>query len=170
MKTKTIKHPNPVWREKANFIIGAQCTNKADKTNAWEQLWSRKVSGNIFEICCIPFFLYDISLGDEVKTDQDFWISEVLKRLGHFTFRAWFGNSNDSSIRDGIIKRVNDLGCLFEWYSNNLLALDAPTEDLAKQLADYLYEQEQLGLLVYETGQPNTRSDPWWHIMLNSKK
>jgi len=79
METKTIKHPNPVWREKANFIIGAQCTNKADKTNAWEQLWSRKVSGNIFEICCIPFFLYDISLGDEVKTDQDFWILEVLK-------------------------------------------------------------------------------------------
>ncbi len=153
MEIKTIKHLNPVWREKANFIIGAQCTNKADKTNAWEQLWSRKIADDIFEICCIPFFLYDISLGDEVKTDQNLWILEVTKRSGHFTFRAWFGNSKDPGIRDNIMDRVNDMGCLFEWYSTNLLAIDTPNEGLAKQIANYLYEKGQSGLLVYETGQ-----------------
>jgi hypothetical protein len=153
MEIKTIKHLNPVWREKANFIIGAKCTNAtAEDSNSWEQLWSRKISDDTFEICCIPFFLYDISLGDEVKTDQDYWINDVIKRSGHFTFRVWFGNSTNPNIREEIIDRVNGLGCLFEWYSNNLLAIDAPTEDLAKQISGFLYEKEQIGLLIYETG------------------
>jgi hypothetical protein len=153
METKTIKHLNPVWREKANFIIGGKCTNAAaEDSNTWEQLWSRKITDDIFEICCIPFFLYDISLGDEVKTDQDYWIFEVIQRSGHFTFRVWFGNSTNPNIREEIIDKVNGLGCLFEWYSNNLLAIDAPTADLAKQMSGLLYEKEQIGLLIYETG------------------
>jgi hypothetical protein len=152
MEFKTIKHLNPVWREKANFIIGARCTYKNHATKAWEQLWSRKISDNYYEICCIPFFLYDISLGDEVKTDRDYWILKVTKRAGHFTFRVWFGNSDNSMVEKDLIDKINNLGGLFEWYSSILIAIDTPNEYLARQLSDYLFEKEQLGWFTYETG------------------
>jgi hypothetical protein len=123
-----------------------------NKTKAWEQLWSRKISDNYYEICCIPFFLYDISLGDEVKTDRDYWILEVTKRSGHFTFRVWLGNSDDYMKREDLIDTINKLGCLFEWYSSKLLAIDTPNESIARQLSGYLLEKEQSGWFTYETG------------------
>mgnify|MGYP001765574639 CR=1 FL=1 len=154
MEPKTITHLYPVWREKANFVIGAKNLKiTPEDSNAWEQLWSRKISDNIFEICCIPFFTYDVSLGDEVRTDQEYWIIEVKKRSGHFTFRVWFGNSENPNIREEIVSKVNELNCLFEWYSYNLLAIDSATPDLAKQISGILYEKEQSGQLIFETGQ-----------------
>jgi hypothetical protein len=153
MEMKTFQHLNPVWKERANFIVGAKVTNKeTGDVEAWEQLWSKKISDNTFEICCIPFFLYDIVLGDEVKTDSEFWIIEVSKPSGHFTFRVWFGDSTDSAIREDVLQIIKKSECSPEWYSNNLLAVDAPSEDHAKLIADFLYLKERQGLLIYETG------------------
>jgi hypothetical protein len=45
-----VQHETPVWRERANFIIGAAL----DAPGKWEQLWARQVSPNRFELCCIP--------------------------------------------------------------------------------------------------------------------
>jgi hypothetical protein len=48
-----------------------------------EQLWARQVGDRRFEICCIPFFVYDMALGDVVETDanhrrsQRSWSSSV---------------------------------------------------------------------------------------------
>lgn len=150
---KYINHPYPVWRDIVNFVVGAKITgNIAENTDAVEQLWCRRISENTFEVCCIPFFLYDVALGDEIKTDIDYTMVEVIKQSGHFAFRVWFGNSKNLSIREDVINRIEKLGCLFEWYSNNLLAIDAPSDDLAKQLANYLSQKEQVELLIYETG------------------
>lgn len=66
MTVKTIQHFNPVWREDANFIIGIEINISSGDDPSWEQLWSRKISENRFMICCIPFFPYNLSLGDEV--------------------------------------------------------------------------------------------------------
>lgn len=49
------------------------------------------------------------------------------------------------------------MGCLLEWSSSNLLAVDAADEEHAHQVADFLSEREILGELKYETGR--TASD-----------
>jgi Domain of unknown function (DUF4265) len=153
MKSKTLQHLNPIWGEKANFIIGARLSQDVSETEIrWEQLWSRKISDGIFEICCIPFFVYNISLGDEVRTDAEHWITGVTKPSGHFTFRVWFGDSTNTTIRDEVNSKVEELQCLFEWYSCNLMAIDTPTDSLAKMISNYLQEKEDSGLLTYETG------------------
>jgi hypothetical protein len=154
MEAKTIQHLNPIWRDKANYIIRVRINNDSHNgIKGWEQLWSRKIKDDLYEICCIPFFLYDIALGDEVKVDSDHFITEVKKRSGHFTFRVWFGDSKDSTIREHVIRETEKLGCLFEWYSTNLLAISAPTHDLAVKISGYLLQKSKLELLIYEPGQ-----------------
>jgi len=80
-------------------------------------------------------------------------ITEVKKRSGHFTFRVWFGDSNDPVIREQVMQETKNLDCLFEWYSTNLLAISAPTHALAVKISGYLFQKAELGLLIYETGQ-----------------
>ena len=64
---------------------------KKEGGNEWEQLWWQQVAPKRFVLCCIPFFVYDLSLGDEVKTDEDNVLLTVLKRSGQVSFRVWFG-------------------------------------------------------------------------------
>ena len=72
MENKSFQHLNPVWREKANFIIGAVVPSLKNnpKEKVWEQLWARKIDNDHYEICCIPMFAYGLALGDVVEIDQ----------------------------------------------------------------------------------------------------
>ncbi len=154
MTPNIIQHLNPIWRDKADFIIGAWCSVEKTKGKPeWEQLWSRRLTDNTFEICCIPFYVYNISLGDVAKTDKDFMITEIVEHSTHKTFRIWLGVSKSSQIRDELIKVITDFDCFFEWYSNNLLAVDAPDEERAQIIANWLYQKQLLDELIYETGQ-----------------
>src|SRR5207244_835350 len=94
-----IVHENPAWREYANFIIMAKIKHKG-KLAEWhrEQLWARQLATDRFEICCIPFFIYDLALGDEVQTGREesneYMVQKVLRQSDHYTFRAWFYDPN----------------------------------------------------------------------------
>lgn len=140
-------HQEPVWRERSNFIIAAELAESDVKT---EQLWARQLDEHRFEICCIPFFVYDLALGDVVETDDTYLVRSVVKPSGRFVFRVWFGESFHP--RDEIAERLEALGAVLEWSSPNLLAVDAADEELAKVISGWLLEQEQQGHLVYETG------------------
>jgi hypothetical protein len=143
-------HSEPAWRDRADFIINA----KLPEEGRWEQLWARKVSDETFELCCIPFFLYDIALGDVVQTSdlegRKFVFARVLKPSGRYVFRAHFGHS--SHPRDEIVERLTELGAGTEWSSATLLAIDAVDLPHAQQVADFLNERSDLGQLLYETG------------------
>lgn len=147
-----VVHLSPVRRERANFIIRADIEEEG-LPRRFEQLWARQLGETRFEICCIPFFVYDLALGDEVETDSEGYVVErVLKRSGGCTFRAWFGDSNDPGARDEVIEWLRELGSEFEWHSENLLAVDAADDLRAQEIADFLHERERLGRLTYETG------------------
>jgi len=157
MKTESFVHLNPVWRDRANFIIGAKCPgDNHSGVRKWEQIWSRQIADIRFEICCIPFFAYDLALGDEVETGPEwglpYMIQRVVKPSGHYTFRVWFGDSPNLAIRDEVPLDIERFGCLMEWYSTNLLGVDASSESQAQEVANYLWKRQQQGHLVYETG------------------
>ena len=150
MTTKFIQHFNPIWKEKANFIIR---TKVDDPNNVFsgEQLWARKISEKRFEIFCIPFFAYDLSLGDEVETDEEFFVKKVTKPSGQFTFRIWLKDTPDG-IRTLIIKHLMENDYLIEQHSESLLAINATDANHAQLIADYLMELEKKNNLEYETG------------------
>jgi hypothetical protein len=101
-------------------------------------------------LCCIPFFVQDVALGDEVETDGEFVLLRVVRPSGQVTFRVWFGGQ-DATRRDGLVREIAAMKPLMEWSSENLLALSVPAAE-AQQLADYLQLHENEGLLQYETG------------------
>lgn len=140
-----VVHSEPVWRDKANFIIGAMLPEGRS-----EQLWARQLDEHRFEICCIPFFVFDLALGDIVQTDVDYTMSGVVEASGRFTFRVWFGESFQP--RDEIAAELTALGALVEWSSVNLLAVDATDAGHAQKVANFLQARANLGQLIYETG------------------
>ncbi len=154
----TVVHEAPAWREKADFLLVAWIgeTGKGETSRwRWEQVWARKVAQDRYEVCCIPFFVYDLALGDEVATgrreDRDLAVERVVTPSGHSTFRVWF---RDPALRGGLAGEIRDLGCLTEWRSltSSLLAVDAPSAAHAQRLADLLAARKAAGGIQYEAG------------------
>ena len=47
---------------------------------------------------------------------------------------------------------IRNFGCDFEWFDERLVAVDAPDDDAARQLVNWLEEKLLGGGLDYETG------------------
>lgn len=139
-------HADPVWRDRSNFIIKAALP----EDGRTEQLWAKQLTDHTFELCCIPFFLYDVALGDVVETDQQYQVTRVVKPSDRFVFRIWFGDSHHP--QDDIVAGVVALGALVERSSSHLLAVDAENAVVAKAVADFLQGHEDEQHLMYETG------------------
>lgn len=150
-------HQSPVWRDRANFVFAAHLGVKDGKSE-WEQLWGQKTASHRFVLCCIPFFVHDISLGDEVETDADFVLQRVVRSSSQITFRVWFGGQ-DAMKRQELAREIEVMKPLMEWSSENLLVLSVP-EAGARQLADYLQLRENEGVLQYETGRSGVSPSP----------
>lgn len=145
-------HTDPVWRERSNFIINAKLED--DDVRDYEQLFVAQRADETFEICCIPFFVYGIALGDVVSVKPAdslrYVVDAVVSASGRYVFRVWFGDSFHP--RDEIETALHDLEALTEWSSPNLLAVDAKDAAAAKLIANFLADRERAGVLLYETG------------------
>ena len=129
-------HTAPVWRDRADFIFAAFLGTKEGR-NEWEQLWGQKVGDCRYILCCIPFFTYDLALGDEVETDSAHIFKRVIKASDEVTFRVWFGDQS-AETRQHITSEIGKMGVLSEWSSENLLALSVSTQE-HEMLRNYLY-------------------------------
>jgi hypothetical protein len=128
-----------------------------------EQLWCKQLAPQRFQICCIPFFLYDLSIGDEVETDSEYILSTIVGRSGHVTFRAWFGGATgaaraNTATREALLMALNTVRAGIETYSENLWAIDANDNEHAVRVADILQQFEGSGRLMYETGDLTDRA------------
>jgi hypothetical protein len=144
-------HHWPVWYDRANFIVNAPLPEEG----YFEQLWCRQVGEDRFELCCIPFFLYDMALGDVVQTHRsggrEYVVCGVVSRSGRWVFRVHF-EPEMLQFRDGVVEALAGLGTLLEWSSTTMFAVDAEDAVHAQRVADYLFEQENAGRVIYETG------------------
>ncbi|RIJ78815.1 DUF4265 domain-containing protein [Nakamurella silvestris] len=139
-----------MWRDRADFIIHAGLP----ETDHLEQLWCRKILPNRFELCCIPFFVFDLSLGDIIETtrvgDRQYMFATVIRPSGRYVFRVLLTCQMER--RAGIIAWLTEYGALVEWSSLDLIAVDVADLARAEALADYLAEGVRRGDLQYETG------------------
>ncbi|MGW9159411.1 DUF4265 domain-containing protein [Microbacterium sp. NPDC055665] len=143
-------HREPVWRERSDFVIGIPIApGSTDVTT--EQLWARRISESRFEICCIPFFAYDIALGDVVEVDASLTVQRVVEHSGRYVFRVHLKNSTSSGAPD-VARPIEALGGLVEWSSPILFAIDADEYVMAQEIANLLQQMEARGVLVFETG------------------
>lgn len=143
-------HAHPVWRDRSDFIVGVALPEH----DHYEQLWVRRLSDDTFELCCIPLFAADLSLGDVVRTEsrdgRDFMVADVVQPSGWWTFRVWLGKSADTIA--SVADELGTLGALSEPGSEHLLAVGVPDETSAVRLAARLQTGENEGRWIYETG------------------
>jgi len=151
---KIITHDFPVWREKADFIIGLHLAEPgiADLASS-EQIWARRIDENLFEVCCIPFFAYGVALGDFVRTRDDgvkkYIIDDVVKNNGHTTYRILFRSTDEWH---STIDEIRELGCFVEvrWEKSSLIAVDAPDAGTRARLEPFLSILEKTGQAICE--------------------
>ena len=141
----TVQHLFPAWRIASNYVLRVPIDGSARR----EQIWVRQIDDTTFEMCCIPFFLFDLALGDIFELDERHRPVPITES-GRFVFRVWFGDT--FAPRDESIASLKKLGATTERHSVNLLAIDACDLEQAHTIADYLHAQEEAGSLQYETG------------------
>lgn len=149
MHVREAVHSDPVWRDRADFIIAASIDPGSTGITT-EQLWARRLDDERLELCCIPFFAYDLALGDTVEVDTEHLVTRVVEPSGRYVFRVHFARPDQP--RDEVMEQLDGMDVLAEWSSDSLVALDARDEAHAQQVADVLQEREDRGHLVFETG------------------
>jgi hypothetical protein len=148
------QHADPAWKGRANFIIQAK-VDDSDEQEIWEELFCRRIDETRLQVCCIPFFLRGVALGDEVEMRSEsgsFVFSKVLVPAGHETYQIWFGENPEKSVRMGADSRVQEIGGLVEYFSRRLIAVDAYPEAIAKSLRSYLDDMQRDKALFYQIG------------------
>lgn len=143
-------HLNAAWRDRANYLLHVKLENPEGK-NEWEQLWAKELDQNRYEICCIPFFAYNLALGDIVCANAQNIIKSVILPSGKVIFRVWFKTQDDSK-RSEVVRSLPVDGSTFESYSEDLFGIAVDEHDSAQKLVHILWNHEQAGSIVYETG------------------
>jgi hypothetical protein len=91
-----VVHEDPVWRALADFIVHAELPQEG-RPKRFEQLWSRQLGADRFEVCCIPFFVFNLALADVVttvaKVGRTYVVEKVVEPSRRYVFRVWFGHS-----------------------------------------------------------------------------
>ncbi|MBI3969410.1 MAG: DUF4265 domain-containing protein [Chloroflexi bacterium] len=148
-------HHEPVWRDKADALILAKLNQLGDDLPRWEQLWARQVGPNRYEICCVPSFVYDLALGDEVAIVVDeelrLILHHVVRPSGHYTFRVLLLDDAASVELPRLEAELTALGGVVERYGGPTLGVDA-SPAVVQEVADFLWHAEQSGTFRYETG------------------
>jgi hypothetical protein len=125
MMTKIATHANPVRRAVPSFMLRASLDDIEGGDN-YEQLWTKRVGEDRFEVCCIPFFAYDLALGDVVRADAEtgYVVRSVEQRSGNGVVRVAVKRRDDV---EAVHLRLHDLlgklEYLHEWFAPGYVAV-----------------------------------------------
>jgi hypothetical protein len=122
----------------------------------WEGLRARRLAEDRARLAAIPFWVYDLDLGDEVALETAptgaLIIADVTADAGNHTYRVVFEDAGDDDPRwRELAQALSPLGCWFDVRSPGFLALSAP-DDGADAVAAYLHARAARGELTYEAG------------------
>ena len=130
-----VGHDAPVREGRSDRFVYAELSDVGETPIRWEQLPARLTDprDNTFEICCIPFFAYGLSLGDVVTTEPivghglvERVVSGVQDRSGHHTLRVQFMQvAGAETARRRLREELAARDCLLEEWSPRMLAVDA---------------------------------------------
>jgi hypothetical protein len=122
---KIATHANPVRRPVPSFMLRASLDD-IEGDGSYEQLWTKRLGEDRFEVCCIPFFAYDLALGDVVRADAEtgYVIRSVDQRSGNGVVRVAVKSRDDV---EAVHLRLHDLlgklEYLHEWFAPGYVAV-----------------------------------------------
>ncbi|MFE9535471.1 DUF4265 domain-containing protein [Streptomyces sp. NPDC006691] len=132
-----ITHDTPVWRPTSSYMAVVDLAPFGFE-NEQEQVWLRPLAGDEFEICCIPFRAYGISLGDRVGLRDGRFVASILSRSGRRVFRVFFTDPRPpvgyKDARHSLRSAISSGDFLAEWSGDRHVAIDIPESTDPTQL------------------------------------
>ncbi|MFC8076348.1 DUF4265 domain-containing protein [Streptomyces sp. NPDC057307] len=118
-----------------------------------EQIWLRPLGDGRYEVCCLPFRVYGLAMGDIVSLDVEAKvISEVVQASGNRIFRIFFPPSAPPgrflAAKESVISAVRDVGLKMEWSGDRHVAIDIPLGGSVDRVWEVVRELE--GVAVWE--------------------
>jgi hypothetical protein len=108
-----------------------------------ESLWVLPMGEGLFQVDNIPFFAWELALGDVVTAEPErgMWrFKKVVRRSGHATLRLIIYDVVEVPV---VIERFAKLGCLSERsHIPGLIALDVPPSTSWTEVKQLLTEGE----------------------------
>ena len=122
-----------------------------------ESFWAKPLAQDLYELQNVPFFAYDLHLGDVVRAtasdpDRLLKIREVVSRGGHKTLRVFFDSSISDSDRLAMLEDLRQWGGTAEQAWGRMFSVDVEPSGDYGAVCDRLWAWEKEGKLAYETG------------------
>lgn len=145
-----ITHENPIGRGPANYIIHADLSDRQD---GWrEQLWTRQLTEDRFQVTCLPFFTYGICYLDVVAIDSNHLVTSVVQKSGHRTLRVALaaGHQARNQLHELLHSRVVEAELPHEWLEGTYLSVDLSPGTNPTSLVETLTSPARAGALHWE--------------------
>lgn len=148
---KFIVHESPALRGDSNYIARADLAPFGLEGEV-EQLWLRKLEDGSFKICCIPFRVYGVALGDIVSLSSD---GTMVARLIHASGRRvlrilLMANPDAARLAREIEDEVLSLGLMSEWSGDRHASIDIPIDADVNVLLALFERLESESLAAWE--------------------
>jgi hypothetical protein len=127
-----------------------------------ESFWAKPLGNDLYELRNSPWYAFDLHFHDVVRAaaarpGEKPRIIEVARRSGHKTLRVLFPPETDEPERLQMLRHLHQWRGFHENCDDRLYAIDVEPDGNYGAVCDQLWEWEQAGRLVYETGM--TRED-----------
>jgi hypothetical protein len=147
-----VSHEDPVWRDGESYIAMVDLA-PFDLAGMREQIWLREVDGGGYQLCCIPFYIYGLALGDVVTKDPEDTIDHVVSRSGRRVLRVLFSEPRPTQdSRAALRSAITSAGLLSEWNDDRHVAIDVPDMSAMQPVFDSVYMEIDNGTAFWEWG------------------
>ena len=140
-----MQHPMTSWAENPNYVL--EGSGFYGNVLVTEQLWANILGEGLFELACLPFYLYGFALGDHVSVESDGTL-KCVHSSGRKLYRVLFNQPCEISL--GIDSRVDAMGGKTEWFNAKFVAVDCPPSE-ANQLEGWLNQLKRATPLEWES-------------------
>ena len=126
-----------------------------------ESIWVRKIRGRRYEVCTIPYFAYNMSLGDIVQCGPDedgigLFVEQVLKKSGNRTVRVGFevaegGRHPEAKKFRRFLQRH---GIEYDYDDAGLISINVPSDEVYEKIQKRLKKMPENAQMIWEDGDP----------------
>lgn len=151
-ETTYIVHESPALLSPLQYIANVDL-EPFDLSGQVEQVWLGDLGDGTYELRCIPFVAYGLSLFDRVVVVNDV-VSAVSQYGGHRSLRALIVpepvGMSVAMIADTFTNLARAESLLFEWHGDRHVAIDFPPGVKPQSISDFVVEQKQAGNIFWE--------------------
>ncbi|MEU3936349.1 DUF4265 domain-containing protein [Streptomyces sp. NPDC029044] len=116
-----------------------------------EQIWLRALEGRVYEVCCLPFRVYGLALGDIVSLDSEArTIVDVVRSSGNRVFRVFFPYSASEGefheAKGEVASVIREAGLQAEWSGDRHVAINVPVDGSVGRVWEVVRELEDVAV------------------------